>query len=291
MALARRRRAAEPRAVEFRDASYTFAGERREVTRQAVVGGADVTEDDGGDDGDIDAYAETQYKQIDETPAAIDQFRADVQSAQFRSFIEPLPASVDAARRAILQRRAAILAAMEASSLTQSSLFSLSYAACVPDEYVREFLDSTEVSCVCAALVPALLVRRERYRLHVEEQVWRRAMADAGAVFKRAETRTLKGHLRALTPLPPAEGGWYTHERVESVHAHCVDDSTTLRVLVFQIHTSAAATAVDDGSTLDARRESDAGYYVRLVLHLVEQYEREEHNVVCFRSFAFARRM
>jgi len=268
-----------------------------------------------GDDS-VDPYAEANYTPLDERPEVIAQFRADLASSTFRSMIErrrhgggngddgggddTAPAAAtsshEASVRAARQRSAAILAAMTRAASGQHSLFSLAYASCVPERYLREFLASTEVSCVAATLVPALLVRDERLRYHLEEEHWRRAMADAGAIFKGGETRVLDGHLRTLAPLPPAEAGWYTTARAESEHAHhdAASNTTPMRVLTFQIATLAAATALDDGAALDARRDSDTGYYVRLVFHLVASgdgggADDDKHNVVCFRSFHFAR--
>lgn len=248
---------------------------------------------------DEDPYAEAQYTPLEESPETIDQFRNDVTSTLFRSMVQSRAAiapekqtrdrrfDVDISK----QRQAQILAAMSDAANAHHSLFSIDYAACVPKQFLREFLASTEVSSVCAVLVPALFVRDERYRYHLEEEHWLRALADAGAFFKHAETLELDGHLRTLTPLPSAEAGWYTRLRVESEHAHyCTEKkSTTLRVLTFQIQTLAAATAVDDGTALEARRDSDMGYYVRVVAHLVERNDREAHNVLCFRSFHFSR--
>lgn len=285
----------------------TFGGERRDVTRHRLYHGDEtafdadlVTEaatrarlrkDARGeliDDGD-DPYAEANYVRVHETAAAIDQLRADVTSERFRTLVKSrstvLGTERTNAERLREQQRASMLAAMRATSI-ESSLFSLAYASCVPAEFRTEFLGAVEVRSVLGALVPTLMTRRESARYHLTEEHWRRALADVGGQFKRAETRVLAGHLRSFAPLPPAENGWYTHERVESEHAHydAHTRTTTMRVLVFQIQTLAAATAVDDGVVLDKRRDSDAGYYVRLVFHVVDE------DVLCFRSFHFARR-
>jgi hypothetical protein len=322
------------------EAVSTFGGAARRYTRQRLYDDEDARQHTArgtarvrvprarrGVDGDAatafadDPYAEAGYKPLEHTDAEIDQFRADLTSDTFRRLIDRrrhadarrLPAAPTRAVRAVYQRRAAILEAMAASTNAHASLFSLDYAAAVPDEFVREFTSTTEIECVRATLAPALYVRDERARVHMHEMTWRRALADAGCVFKRAETRVLRGHMRTLAPLPPAEDGWYTHERVESEHAHYDARAgvTRLRVLVFQIQTAAASTAADDGASLELRRDSDLGYYVRLVAHLVGNDTRAERarasvcrhepvasapvadeddwNVLCFRSFALLR--
>ena len=310
------------RPVAFQQ-TVTFGGEQRQVTRQRLYRFDDGDFDArmyndaaaagnqpsrrrrrnkssasaADEDSDEDPYAEAQYTALDESPEIIDRFRNDVSSARFQNMVQaravaqPLSTRPRTSEEVRKQRQAQILAAMADAADAEHSLFSIDYARCVPKAYLREFLASVEVSNVCAALVPALFVRDERYRYHLEEEHWMRALADAGGVFKSAETLVLDGHMRTLTPLPPAESGWYTRLRVESEHAHCVDDKTHMRVLTFQIQTLAAATAVDDGTLLEARRDSDMGYYVRVVAHLVDGDEQAEaaRNVLCFRSFHFSR--
>jgi hypothetical protein len=62
-----------------------------------------------------------------------------------------------------------------------------------------------------------------------------------------------------------------------------------MRVLSFQIETTAAATTID-GHVVDARHEADNGYYVEIVCHLVAAAATDERrNVVCFRTFHFSR--
>ena len=197
------------RPAAFRE-SFMFGGERREYTRQRLYRQEDADFDarlDVDDDVEhpdvIDPYAEAQYTALDETPASIAQFRADVAGSSFRGLIErraggtavPVPSVYDTSERAARLRQAAILAAMANSAASENMYFSLAYARCVPGQYIREFLASTEVSSICAVLLPALYVRHERTRYHLEEGHWLRSMADRGAIFKRGDTCVCKGHL------------------------------------------------------------------------------------------------
>ena len=304
------------RPVSFAD-TWSFMGEERTFTRQRFYRYDDADfnaamYDERTDEPPplsssyytIDSYGELA-EPVPETTANIDRFRSDVASDKFRSMLEERRIGDDAddgslrprsfPERLIRQRRALMLEAMRKTN-AQMSLFSVNYAACVPPQFIREFLSSVEVSAILAALLPVLLVRDESLKYHLEEEHWRRIMADAGATYKRAETKTLAGHLRVLAPRPPGEQGWYTHEVVESSHAHCKENKTVLRILVFQIYTSAAATRADDGTMREVENEADAGYYVRLIFHLVNESaatekDAERHNVVCFRTFHFAREL
>jgi hypothetical protein len=280
----------------FRESS-TFGGEQRQYTRQRLyaleTGDYDasmhaVTADD---DEDNDPYAEAQYTRNEETSDEIDQFRQDIVGDTFRALAErrvlddtAVQAPHLAVERAARIRRAAILAAMGNATNAQHSYFSRDYAACVPPKYKREFLASVEVASILGVLLPALYAH-DQTRAHTLETVWRRALADRGALFKRADTRRLEGHMRAHA----------TYESEQHAHYCRETDTTTLRLLTFQIQTNAAATAIDDGSELAGKRDADAGYYLRLVFHLVEEAVGGEvvggNNVVCFRSFVFSRFM
>lgn len=260
-----------------------FGGMARHVTRQRLYAGDEATfnpdtidhvparrrdrTSDFVDDGS-DPYAESGYTHVAETPEAIDQWRADVTGPRFRELAAQRAVVVGnreyaTAEQLATQRRAAMLAAMDTTALSEQAFFSTDYAACVPKEFRHDFLAAIEVTSVCSALVPAMYTR-----YHLTEEAWRRSLEDMGARFKHARTHALRGQ----------------HCHDDHAHYDAATNTTPMRVLTFQIATTAAATAVDDGQQLDRRRPSDVGYYVRLVAHVVAE------DVVCFRSFHFARR-
>lgn len=282
-----------------------FGGETRVITRERLYRYDDADFDAAmheepvappPDDEEIviDPYEESRYAPpVPETPEAQAQFRTDISSSTMKSIVaskrlnEP-STNIAPSIFAKNLRKAAILRAMT-DSIGEHSIFSVDYASHVPKQYIREFFSSVEVTSVRSVLVPSLMIRKASARVHLEEEHWRRVMADVGATFRCAETIVYDGHLRTLVPLPPAENGWYTHDILECEHAHYESQTTKMRILTFQIETTAAATTID-GHVVDARRESDNGYYVKLVLHLVTADSSNElHNVLCFRTFHFSR--
>ena len=253
-----------------------------------------------------DPYEEGGYVAIEEKPAAIEQFRSDLTDARFRSTIERNRNTVvdpdggdggdeiteamrirQEAREREARTRTEIIRAMERAQ-RQQSLFTVDYARCVPPEFIKEFLFGLEAATVCQALVPMLLVRQDELRYHLEEGQLRRVLFDVGCHFERGDTIVLKGHMRDHVPLPPAENGWYTEDVVESEHAHPTpdDDTTVMRVLIFQIPTAAA-----DAEGAQLQEVSDAaGYRVKVVCHMVTQHAKQDiYNVLCFRTFYFSR--
>jgi len=264
---------------------------------------------------DEDPYMEAGYIGVDEMPANIEQFRSDLLNPHFLHRVrtnravpellfggedrvvttddEPTNAIIASIRELRLAReregrtRSEIIRAMERAH-TQRSLFTVDYARCVPDMYVQEFLSGLEANTVCAALVPMLYVRSDSCRYHMEEGQLRRVLFSVGTHFEHGEYVLLPGHMRAHVPLPPAENSWYDDDTLESEHAHYNedDDTTEMRVLTFQIPTAAADA---DGRILLEQSDA-AGYRVKVVCHLVERAaDREELNVVCFRTFHFSR--
>lgn len=260
---------------------------------------------------DEDPYEEGGYVGFDEANVAKDQFKSDVADDRFLTMIRRNRRMPDEAddEQAVHQRpsgdaiasydelhrarqrearvRDEIIRAMERSQ-RQASLFTVNYAACVPPEYVAEFLFGIEAGSVVQALKPMLLIRKDRLRYHMEEGQMRRVMYDVGCHFERGETRVLQGHLRQHVPLPPEENGWYSDELLESEHAHFDEQAgtTTMRVLTFQIDNPGAAS--EDALKKDA--SDAAGYRVKIVTHLVKQHkDRDVLNVLCFRTFHFSR--
>lgn len=258
----------EPRAVVGE--SYTFGGTLRTYTRQVVDSDSD---DDAPVTEAVDAYEETGWRAIEETPAAIARFKEDVASSRFQSLVQHtrlpqqrgrLTNDIDMAHE-LRERHDTILRAMDEAT-RMKSLLSLDAFAYVPRDHVREF--AREARAFVALLCPFLFVSDERYRLHRSETAWARELAALGATFVNGVTDTLDGHLRDLA----SHDTDYTPAMLASEHAHCVRGTTPLRVLSFKVP-SLSLNGADDG-----------GYHVVLVCHRVDA------DTLCFRTFYFARR-
>jgi len=252
-------------------ASGAFLGEARSFTRQRFYRDDDADFDASmfGRDANVDVgedpYEEGRYTALDETPAAIEQLRADVARPQFRALVEARRAQPPSSRpiidptaeeRVARARQATILAAM---ANERTSLFSLGYADVVPDEHRAAFLATPIIRTLLALLLPPLYARRRRD--HLLESTWIRTLEEAGTAFKGGESRVLVGSLRTLA-------GAHVQREYER-HSHTSSSSpatTNVRILTFEIPMDAAAFV-----------------YVRLVLHHVDD-ER-----LCFRTFHFLR--
>jgi len=308
------------RPKSFRAASNGFFGDERVYTRQRLYRHDDAdfraelhpTSRDPDAvrtaDLDEDPYAEAGYVGFEEKDAAKEQFRSDIADDRFLQMVQRnriTPTTDETAkthsagnsiasyreleqeRKRELRVRDEIVRAMERSE-RQSSMFTVMYAACVPNEYVAEFLFGIEAGSVCRVLKPMLLIRANHLRYHMEESQLRRVLFDVGCQYEHGKTLELKGHMRQHVPLPPAENSWYTEDIVESEHAHFDErsETTTMRILTFQIETPAASTedALHHDST-DA-----AGYRVKVICHMVQQHrDKDALNVLCFRTFHFSR--
>jgi len=293
----------------FAAASNGFFGDTRVYRRQKYYRADDsdlnakfhsTLEEKIAKDLSEDPYEEGGYVGLEEKPEAIEQFRSDLADSRFMATIEhnrgaaPIDDEITVSMRIRqeaqareMRTRTEIIRAMERSQ-RQQSLFTIDYARCVPPEFIKEFLFGLEAATICQALVPMLLVRQDDLRYHMEEGQLRRVLFDVGCHFERGDTIVLKGHMRDHVPSPPAENGWYTEDVVESEHAHPTtdDDTTIMRVLIFQIPTAAAGT--EDAQLQEV--SDAAGYRVKVVCHMVTQDKAKDiHNVLCFRTFYFSR--
>jgi len=268
---------------------------------------------------DEDPYAEGGQVGVFENVAAIEQFRSDARSTAFKTLLQrnrnptedaefTAPSAdktanaqrsamrsmhdIALARKNQARTRSEIIRVMERQE-QQRTMFTVNYVNCIPSEYLDEFLSGIEAKSVCDVLVPMLLsTADDEHAYHIEEGQLVRSLYNAGCQLERSDTFDVAGHLRQHVGSfeDEVDREWYTAFLLDSEHMHHNEerDTTPIRQLTFQIPTAAAGG--EDAQLHDA---SDAqGYRVKVVCHFVEASpikDVDARNVLCFRSFHFAR--